>query len=272
VLLTLLLGATLGFGAQETPLIPKATEPKAAQPASVPTVVKSEVEGLVNILELAPEGARVNPGEVIATLDSAALRHALAEQKLRLKQAELTLDVTRRSRQIAELEMKHSAAVSERDAQRLDQMIARAKSNLEAATEQAKVMQGMLEKQMTNPANVQIALRGKLEAEFAHASALSEKAIQGDLGRSLQTLKQQASFENATGNEVFQQAVVDHERSRIAHTEAQIERCLVKSPVEGVVRYANPAVGPRLIDPGLAVHELQIIARIMPTTSPATSP
>src|SRR5262245_6945715 len=111
-------------------------------------------------------------------------------------------------------------------------------------------MQRLLEKQMTSQANVQFAVRRKQDAESALAAALRDSELQRDFDHTIQTLRQQTALENAQADAQFQQAVVELESARATHLQEQVDKCLVRASIDGILHYANPRSGQRVIESG----------------------
>lgn len=243
----------------------RAQESERPRGVEAAQVVRSEVEGFSVLLELLPQGSTVKAGDVIGVLDSSALRTARVDQEIRVCQAEAAHGIAERARAIAELELKvYQEGAVRRLTQQAEQAVARTRADHARAREQLEYWRNLYQKKLAPESNVVGAERAELLARHSAENAELELKQLLDVELKLQLAKLSANVENTKADAVLKGRVVELERGMLDRLESQIERCALRAGSDGIVSLVKLPSGDGVLQAGMAVHERQAVARIIP--------
>ena len=255
--------------------------------------VMCEIEGGTTILMIKPEGARVNQGEIVAELDSAALKDKLVNQKITIQQAEASYKQARLVREVAEYAVKeYEQGILPGDRETYKGRIADAESNIrkvEARLGRARKARQRFDealgpnKEPATPADIAADLAIDAHLDGAERDLSKQKRDLELAKRDLeilekytqekQTRKLAIDVERARADELSKQSSWELERTKERKLERQIVRCTLKAPGDGLLVYANDpgrVGGPNRvqIEEGASVRERQLIFKVIADDDP----
>jgi RND family efflux transporter MFP subunit len=253
--------------------------------------VYSNVEGQTTIIKIAPEGRRVKRGDVIAELDSAALKDQLINQRITTRSAEANFLNAKLTREVAEIAVMEYKDVFKQEQDELRRAI-------EGGRAAIRKIEGRLERTRAASRRLKDLMRAGGGARTP-AEVVADVDIQDriedaelDLDRERRSLAQaegkweilhkytspktvkelEGEAVKARSNELAKQATWELEKSKEAKLEKMIGRCTLVAPIDGIVVHANDPArlrpGAPQIEEGATVRERQIIARIVDTDGP----
>ncbi len=224
--------------------------------------------GGVKILELIPEGTRVEKGDFLIRLDSAELEQELIKQQIQIntKAAALTEAENKHETSLIALqEYREGTLEQERKTIQIaslkaDENLARAKEYKEYSKKAYN--KGVISKQQYD-ADVLAVLTAQREKEMAEMKSdvlekfTSKKKII-DLKSAIDTSK--AKLDAA-------KAGVNFETEKLVELKEQITKCIITAPAPGVIKYANQDRGGNsrnedMIAEGREVHERQVLIQL----------
>lgn len=244
-------------------------EIESAHNVDVRCEVKSRNSSGVNILEIVPEGTKVEKDDFLVRLDDSALQKDLLTQRISVHQAKAALVQAEADVKAAELALDEYLSGSYRqDVEQLEGAVFVARENLRRAEEyhayskKLAVKGYVSETQLEADAFAVEKARKDLDLALTKLDVLrahSRKAKVNDLNASIQT---------ADARLLSRRNSYELEVSREAEIEEQIAKCLIKAPASGEVTYANRNVSGSsssdgvLIEEGRPVRERQVIIRL----------
>ena len=230
--------------------------------------VASEVEGQTVIISILPQGTKVRKGDLVAELDSAALRDSLASQEIATKKAEadyLNAAKTRAVTEIAVAEYRDGTYPNEMKTARGE--LEMATSNLAQAVDRFDWSRRMLAKSLITPAQHVANKQSLLNCQIAHQNIRTKIHVLEHYTRRKTITELQAEVDKARSDELAKQAVYQLELSKQRKLERQIARCKLYAPADGLIVYANdpnqrPGSNQAQIEEGATVRERQKIFRL----------
>lgn len=276
--------------------------------SSQAVVLKSEVEGRTTILSLIDEGQNVKSGDLLVELDSSKLEDQRLDQDIRVENAKAAHVQAREKLAVVKEEGKvdTDAAQVEYDLARLDldkytgtdgeyqQELDKAESKITIAEAQLERTIDKLEwsqrlykedfithaklktdKLEHHEAKIELRLaqgEKRLLEQFTHkrkVSELSSAVRQKKFGLSKTRHKAESNIVDAKASLRAKGASLKRDVERLKKLVAQIDKCRIIAPVDGMVVYATSNQSPwRNSEPlseGLEIHERQDLIRL-PTT------
>jgi HlyD family secretion protein len=202
--------------------------------------VMCEVEGGTTIIMIKPEGTQVKLGDVVAELDSAALKDSLTNQKITTQQAEASYKQAKLVREVAEYAVReYVEGIYKQDKATYMGQIALAKSDLERAVDRLKWSSEMKKKGYVSIATNLADELTKQQADFDLEQALTQLKVLEDYTKEKQIKSLSSDVEKAKADEYSKQSSWELEKTKERKLEKQIERCTLKAPGDGIVVYAN---------------------------------
>lgn len=255
------------------PAIARPQDPKA-DPADTPArpnvvEVANEVEGRTTIIKLVPDGATVKKGQVICELDSASLRDQLNNQLITAQRAEADCRNAEKTREVAEIHVKeYREGTFPLEMQQLEGEATVADSELILAIDQ------LADAEKSKDAKaIRDAKAAKLRAEVAKRTAAGklQLLVKHTSPRRITELK--GEIDKARADELAKKSTVELEKVKAEKLRRQIDKCEIRSPIDGRLAYVNTP--PRAADPtrplieeGAIVRERQKLFRITPSSTP----
>ena len=246
------------------------TEPgevKSAENVEIKSEVKSRGSGGVSILEIVPEGTLVKKGDFLVRLDDASLQKDLLRQRISVHQANATLVKATADVEAAKLALKEYLSGSYREKEeQLESAEFVAKENLRRAEEYLEYSRKLAAKGYVSEA--------QLEADqFAVEKATKELDLAQTKLEVLRTHSRTAKVNELNASILTAEARLESARNsnelelaQEKDIEEQIEKCVIHSPADGEVTYANVNNKGIVIAEGEDVRENQIIIQL-PNTS-----
>jgi HlyD family secretion protein len=268
--------------------------------------IQSEVEGQTTIQTLVKEGASVKKGDVLITLDSAAIRQKIEDTTLELQKAEADLTNAREMREIqistnnANLEAADVAltlaqiALKQYEEGTYPQALANAKTELDTAKinlknaeeklGQTKALQTKGFVTMTQVKDDELAVRtagNNVEkaqtaldvlVNYTHQMELAEK--QNAVSQAEQKLartkrENAASLSQKDADVRAKDQALSVLKRRMERLDQQLAACTIKAPADGMVVYAtsNDRNAQSSLQEGAQVRERQNLLRLPDTSS-----
>ena len=253
--------------------------------------VMCEVEHGTTIIMIRPEGTKVKVGEVVAELDSAALRDALVNQRIARLQAQANHEQAKLVHEIAESGLKeYVEGVLPRERETLKGRVAQAQAAIrknEAKLERTRRARKQLDEAMApnkgpvTPSDIVADLAiddrlddAELELSKQERDLERAKSEQDVLEKYTQekTIKQLTiNVDRAKADELHMKSNEELEGSKERKIERQIVKCTLKAPGDGILVHANDpnrVRGQYQIEEGAMVRERQKIFSVFNPDDP----
>ena len=242
-------------------------EIESAENIEIRSEVRSRSSSGISILEIVPEGTVVKKGDFLVRLDDATLQKDLLRQRISVHQAKAALVKATADYEASQLALEEYLSGSFRESEeQLESAEFVAIENLRRAEEYLVYSKKLAAKGYVSEAQLEadrFALekagkeldlaQTKLEVLRVH----SRKAKVNDLNASILTAE--AKLESARNS-------FELEKTQELEIEEQIEKCMIFSPSDGEVTYANKnqsgTADGILIEEGKQVRENQTIIRL----------
>jgi HlyD family secretion protein len=242
------------------------------------------IEGTTSIISIKPEGTRVEKGETICELDSAALKDQLTNTLIAIKSAEVDYENAKAAREVAETAViefiegtfkhqlnavKGEVAVAESAIQKAERQLERTRRARQRLADALASKRGALA-----PSDIVADLDVEDRLDASEQAIAREKAAL-ELARSKQNTLETYTREQTTKalkldvqrkrpDEMAKRGAWELEKYKAKKLERQIAACTITAPSDGIVVYANlpPRVANRPlmhIEEGAQVRERQKI-------------
>ncbi len=193
--------------------------------------VLCEVEGGTTIIMIKPEGRQVKEGDVVAELDSAALRDSLINQKITTQQAEASFKQAKLVREVAEYAVKeYVEGIYKQDKATYKGQIALAKSDLERAIDRLKWSTEMKKKGYVSIATNIADQLTKQQADFDLEQAETQLNVLEKYTKEKQIKSLSSDVEKAKADELSKQSSWTLEQTKEQKLERQIEQLHPEGP------------------------------------------
>jgi HlyD family secretion protein len=215
---------------------------KGSVESSVNRDAYNNVEGQVTILEIKPEGTLVKMGEIVALLDSAALKDQLTNQQIATKSAAASYENAKLTREVAEIAVKeYVEGIYLQDLQTVEGEIKLAESDLSRSEDRVDWARRMFDKgyvSLASKVSEELSLK---KARFALEQAQQKKRVLVDFTKEKTIKELKSEVEKARSDELAKQATYALEDTKEKKLGRQIDLCTLKAPSDGLVVYANDA-------------------------------
>lgn len=230
--------------------------------------VMSEVEGSTTIIKILPEGTRVRKGELVCELDSASLKDQLTNQRITVQQAEAAYQNSKLTREVAEIALnEYLEGTYMQDIRQAEGEKALAETEMLRAKDRLKWANQMFDKgYLSNTAKV--AEEANLQrATFNKEQAETKITVLKEYTKKKMTTDLNSNIEKARSDELAKEATLNLEKEKESKLTAQIEKCKLLAPNDGLVVYANDpgrfgGSNQPQIEEGAQVRERQPIFRL----------
>ena len=249
--------------------------------------VYSRIEGTTTIIRIVPEGTKVQKGDIIGELDSAALRDQLINQRITTQSANNALQKSRLGREVAEIALlEYKEGIYKQEVEALRREISAVQSSIQSTErrlERTRQSRRRLNEVLAGRAGAktpedivadldlddrieaieQTLLRDRIALEHLQAKQhVLQKFTHDKVIKALEI-----ELEKSRADELAKQASWELSKSKESKLERQIVLCTLKAPSTGVVVYANdPSRGStrnrEQIEEGSTVRERQKILSI----------
>jgi HlyD family secretion protein len=240
----------------------------------------NNVKGQTTLIKILPEGSHVNKGDIVCELDSASLKDRLVNQKVvtnRAKVAFLNAKLSREGAETAVTEyeqgiLKQDQAVLENAIEVASGTLRRAESRLKRTKQAREQVAAAVNKEPKRAVDVvaELDLVDRLEASekaideskatLELAKSKRDQYVKYTVEKTRKALK--LDLDEKRAQEEVHESAWKQEQMKETDLEKQIARCVIKSPGDGVVIYANDPRrqgGPGQIEEGATVRERQKI-------------
>ncbi len=212
--------------------------------------------GSSTILEIIPDGSRVQKGDVLCRLDASDYVELVRDQKIKVEQARADYNKAKLDLQAAEMAMreyqegllKEQQQQFEGDIVLYKADIQRQKDRLEWANKMVKrgyISGGQLVQEKTTLVRSELNLR-RLEGEQRNLERY---------GGPITIQNLQATIDKASEELAYQELRLRRREQQLKHFEDQIERCTIRAPHNGFVIYANEDDDDARIQAGIVVRQ-----------------
>jgi HlyD family secretion protein len=215
-------------------------------------------KGSTTILSIIPDGATVQKGDVLCELDSSDYVELVRQQKIDVEQARADFEAARldlESEEIALREYREGLLKQQRE--QYESQISLAQADLKRQEDRLDWARKM--------AKIGYIPDTRLSAEQSSLERIRIQLQQTLLGqsnldrfvapRTITTLESRIS--GARSRMTYLQLRLTRQEERLAHFEAQIDRCTVRAPHDGFVIYANEDDRDTRIELGAVVRQKQ---------------
>ena len=228
----------------------------------------SEVEGSTTIIKILPEGTRVRKGELVCELDSASLKDTLTNQKITVQQAEASYQNSMLTREVAEIAKdEYIQGTYMQDIRQAEGEKALAETDMLRAKDRLSWSQEMFKKGYLS-ATAKIAEEANLQrATFSKEQAETKITVLKEYTKRKMLTDLNSNIEKAKSDELAKEATLNLEKEKENKLTAQIDKCKLVAPNDGLVVYANDpgrfgGSNQPQIEEGAQVRERQPIFRL----------
>lgn len=232
--------------------------------------VKCQVAGGSSILWIIPDGSEVKKGDKLVELDKAQLEEQINQQRITYEKARSAVTQAEKDYAVAEISVQeYLEGVYKKAVQDADAQISIAQENLRSAQNSLAYTERMFRKGYVSLLDLESAQFGVQRAQLELDSAKTAKEVLEKFTK-VKTLEDlQSKVETAKAKMESEKAAFALEEARLKRLEAQIANCVITSPADGMVVWANDPFrgrfggqqGPQ-IEEGAQVRERQTILRI----------
>lgn len=224
-------------------------------------IFQNEVEGRTMLLRLVPNGKRVKKGELLAELDSAALRDRLVDQEIRAVKARADLSNASKTREVAEIVLReYQEGTYPREMDQFKGEVAVAESALKLADERLQVAQ---QETIPNPLRSKQSELDRDRARMELQKAKRALDVLRDFTYPAALARLQADLEKSQADRQMKEAIYQLEKSREHRLVNQINRCQITSPVAGKVIHSRSDSGDEVKE-GTILRERGEVLRLIP--------
>ena len=234
------------------------------------TEVRCEVQargGGTMILELVPEGTYVHKGDLIARLDSSALRDELTRQQITCntsRAAVIQAQSTLRAAEIAKQEYLEGTFRQEEQTKLA--AVAVAEEELHRAEDYLAYSELLAAKGYVTKLQLEADRFAVEKARMDLAAAKTDLEVLRKYTKAKMLTQLEADIESARANLESQQKSHELDLAQLKLIEDQIAKCEIRAPADGQVVYANKSDrrgnSEVIIEEGAPVRERQVIVRL----------
>jgi HlyD family secretion protein len=205
--------------------LPISVEERGSLESSQNIDVYCKVEGQTTIISIVPEGQKVKKGDLLCTLDSAALRDQLVNQRITTKSAEANYLNARLTREVAEIAVKeYVEGVYVQDLATVEGEIKLAESDLMRAEDRLEWARRMFGKGYVSMATKVSEELNFKKAQFALEQAQSKKKVLEDYTKARTIKELKSEVKKARIDELDKRAAWKQAEAMEAELERQVER------------------------------------------------
>jgi HlyD family secretion protein len=237
--------------------------------------VVSEVAAETEVLSVVRDGTRVQRGDLICTLDPAALDEEKAWQVVAVRRAKAAYENARMTREVAEVALaEYKEAIHKQEVQTVRGEISLAEAERKRAEDRLEWSNRMKDKGFVSSGqNIadKVALKQKV---FAYEQAQTKIKILEKFTYPRTVKGLEIEVAKARSDEEAKELTWDLEKKGLAAIEQQIEHCRIYAPATGRLvhaRWKPPGTTgkPTTVAVGRTVRWRQLLFRIVPGKPPA---
>lgn len=234
--------------------------------------VRSQVRGrtsssAVSILEIVPEGSRVEKGDFLVKLDDSELQTRLIQQQIVCSNSEATVIEAKANLESAKLTLSEydEGTFQEKLAQQQSEVFV-AEENKRRAEEYLTYSKRLAERGYIPEAQLEADSFGLEKAKKELGVANTKLKVLSKFTRNKMLTQFKADIETAQARLTSRQKTWQLDKFQLAEIEEQISKCVINAPVAGQVVYANnqsrSSSSTVLIEEGMPVRERQVIINL----------
>lgn len=212
------------------------------------------------VLDVVPEGARVQKGDVLCRLNSADYEELVRTQLMKTDQARAALEQARLSLGVAELAVEeYSKGLSQQSTLSMEGEIALAESDIERAADRLRWSQKMLLKGYVPKSTVSGAVQSLAMQKHKLLTSRWDLSNHRNFGEAHKLMELRSEVEKRRYEVTANEQRVGRLEERLAVYRKMVDYCTIRSPHDGLVIYATDPWSrdkPRL-EPGVEVRQQQ---------------
>ncbi len=229
--------------------------------------VKNWTSAGTTIIEIVPEGTLVQPGDIVARLDSTNLDNERTRQLISVANSEAEVIKARTTYDNAVLAKEEYMEGQFRQlVNAVESEVFVSQENLRRAEEYLEYSKTLKKKGYITPSQLEADSFAAAKAAKDLESAQKKMEVLLDYTRRKMLKQLESDVETAEAKLKAQEHSYDLERTKLADIENQLEKCTIRAPAAGQVVYANQTNGwggrEVIIEAGCAVRERQEIIRL----------
>lgn len=201
---------------------------------------QTELMGSTRIIEIIPEGSRVEAGDIVCELDSSAFREELQSQRIRFLQAKSWVEQAKSILEVNEISLKeYQEGIYPQDVQLIRQYIIACRTEQQRTKLNLEWSHGVAAKGYRANAQVLADELAYQQAAFvlSEAEGMENRLKNFTMPRIMKA--RLAKIEAIKSDLAAQEAAFELESQRLKRLEQTIERCTMRAPRAGIVVYAN---------------------------------
>ncbi len=232
--------------------------------------IKCQVAGGSAILWIIPDGSEVKAGDKLVELDKAQLEEQINQQRITYEKARSAVTQAEKEFAVAEISVReYLEGTFKKELQDAEAQITIALENLRSAQNTLAYTERMFRKGYVSSLDLESAQFAVQRAQLELDSARTAKEVLEKFTKTKTLEDLQSKVETARAKMESEKAAFALEEARLKRLEAQIANCVITSPADGMVVWANDPSrgrfggqqGPQ-IEEGAQVRERQTILRI----------
>ena len=224
-----------------------------------PDIIKSRVRGQASIMRLAPDGSRVQKGQIICELDSATLKDQLVNQKITSATALTEYENSTLTREVAEIAVvEYADGVFQNELLEIMGDIKIAEAELALAEDELKQALDSFKGGTGGNLAVGRAKLALVRAKFGLEKAQSRRKLllEYTKGKTIKTLK--SAVLKAHSEEIGKKTIWEMQLAKAKELERQIGSCTILAPRDGILTHKP------FVQEGATVRESQVLFEIVP--------
>jgi multidrug efflux pump subunit AcrA (membrane-fusion protein) len=230
--------------------------------------VRSHNSSGTNILEIVPEGTRVEKGDFLARLDDSALRMDLIQQQITCSGSEslmIEAEAAMRSAELAKTEYEEGSFREQRET--LESALVVAQENLRRAEEYLAYSQKLAERGYVSQVQLEADRFAVEKARKELGVAQTKLEVLEKFSKAKMLMQLNADIQTSKARFEARQKTWELDKQRLKEIEDQIAKCVIVAPTAGQVVYANDSnrgrsSGDTVIAEGVPVRERQLLFRL----------
>jgi multidrug resistance efflux pump len=202
----------------------------------------TERPGSTRILSILPEGTRVQTGDIVCELDSAAFRDELLAQIIRYDQAKAWVDQARSTLKVSQITLEeYRKGTLEKDRLALEGYIRMCENQREQAKQRLSYSKDLFAKKLMTPQqfNADLFALERYDLAMSQARGMQNRLENYTAPRLIKNLE--AKIDAVQADLLAQEAAFQLEKERKEKLERNIEHCTMRASRNGIVVYAKPA-------------------------------
>jgi multidrug efflux pump subunit AcrA (membrane-fusion protein) len=227
--------------------------------------VKSRDSAWIRILEVVPEGTRVQPGDFLVRLDSSLLEDERNRQQLAVEESRARVAQARSRLTTAEYNRKHylsgEYALARKDA---ELAVFSAQEQVRQANQALEASRKLLAEGFVTPKQYQADEFGLKRAETELGVARLKLSVLDGYTRVRRLIELESAVVAAKARLASAESILKRNEERLADIEDQINKCVLRAPVAGevVLNHLHHDDHSHMVAPGELTMERRVLVRL----------